>query len=323
MESIKEVINGKYGKSLTKLEQDYQKDYDNDMVFRKLANSTKLSNEVLIKYTTKLENAACEHKNCKECKNLMECKNEVNGYCLTPEANGNSIEFSYYPCKYKIKLDEQNKYLDNVYYFDIPKDIKNANMRDINTIDKKRYPVIKWIKEFIENIDKDIPHKGLYLNGNFGCGKTYLLSAMLNELAKKGKKVAIIYYPEFLRSLKASFGDNDEYQSKFNYIKKVDLLLLDDIGADSVTEWSRDEVLGTILQYRMEEKLQLLSKTFENKKVRTVWDSNEEKYYISVVDIIEVLTESEEPRKYWNWLKTKLSNEENFEAYPKEKKSSS
>lgn len=64
----------------------------------------------------------------------------------------------------------------------------------------------------------------------------------------------------------------------------------------------------------MEEKLQLLSKTFENKKVRTVWDSSKEKYYISVVDIIEVLTESEEPRKYWNWLKTKLSNEENFEV---------
>ena len=51
------------------------------------------------------------------------------------------------------------------------------------------------------------------------------------------------------------FGDNDEYQSKFNYIKKVDLLLLDDIGADSVTEWSRDEVLGTILQTRMDNDL--------------------------------------------------------------------
>lgn len=255
MENIKEVIGGKYGKSLTKLEQDYQKNYDEDLMFRKLANSTKLPTEVLIKYTTKLEQSSCEHKNCKECKNLMECKNEVNGYCYTPDAIGNNIEFAYYPCKYKIKLDEQNKYLDNIYYFDIPKDIKNANMRNINTVDKKRYPVIKWIKEFIENIDKETSHKGLYLNGNFGCGKTYLLSAMLNELAKKGKRVAIIYYPEFLRSLKASFGDNDEYQSKFNYIKKVDLLLLDDIGADSVTEWSRDEVLGTILQYRMEEKL--------------------------------------------------------------------
>lgn len=48
----------------------------------------------------------------------------------------------------------------------------------------------------------------------------------------------------------------------------------------------------------MKEKLKLLSKTFEDKKVRTVWNSNEEKYYISVVDIIEILTESENPRHY-------------------------
>ena len=78
---------------------------------------------------------------------------------------------------------------------------------------------------------------------------------MLNELAKKGKRIGIIYYPEFLRSLKEAFNDNDEYKRKFNYIKKVDMLLLDDIGAETVTEWCRDEVLGTILQYRMEEKL--------------------------------------------------------------------
>ena len=44
-------------------------------------------------------------------------------------------------------------------------------------------------------------------------------------------------------------------KKRFNFIKKANYLLLDDIGADSVTEWSRDEVLGTILQYRMEEKL--------------------------------------------------------------------
>ena len=78
---------------------------------------------------------------------------------------------------------------------------------------------------------------------------------MLNEIAKTGKTIAIVYYPEFLRSLKEAFYDNEEYKKRFNFIKKVNYLLLDDIGADSVTEWSRDEVLGTILQYRMEEKL--------------------------------------------------------------------
>ena len=48
----------------------------------------------------------------------------------------------------------------------------------------------------------------------------------------------------------------------------------------------------------MNSKLQTLNKIFENKKVRTVWNSDEEKYYISVVDVVEILTESTEPRKY-------------------------
>ena len=97
--------------------------------------------------------------------------------------------------------------------------------------------------------------KGIYLTGNFGCGKTYLISAALNELAKKDHKIAIIYYPEFLRSLKESFGDPEGYNEKFKMMKNVEVLLIDDIGAETMTEWSRDEVLGTILQYRMQEGL--------------------------------------------------------------------
>ena len=55
-------------------------------------------------------------------------------------------------------------------------------------------------------------------------------------------------------------------------------------------------------------------KSFENNNIRTIWNKDEEKFYISVVDVIEVLTESNEPRKYWNWLKKKLMNEDNFET---------
>ena len=47
------------------------------------------------------------------------------------------------------------------------------------------------------------------------------------------------------------------------------------------------------------------------KKVRTVWNADEEKYYISVVDIVEILTESANPRHYWNVLKGILKEEEN------------
>jgi hypothetical protein len=48
---------------------------------------------------------------------------------------------------------------------------------------------------------------------------------------------------------------------------------------------------------------------FENKSVRTLWDEEQEKWYVSVIDVIEVLTGSPRPRKYWNALKTKLKAE--------------
>lgn len=50
-------------------------------------------------------------------------------------------------------------------------------------------------------------------------------------------------------------------------------------------------------------------KIFENKKIRTHWDDKEEKWYFSVIDVIEILTETDRPRKYWSDLKTKLKKE--------------
>lgn len=50
-------------------------------------------------------------------------------------------------------------------------------------------------------------------------------------------------------------------------------------------------------------------KIFEDKKVRTLWDAEEEKWYLSIVDVIAVLTDSPNPRKYWSVLKTRLKAE--------------
>lgn len=50
-------------------------------------------------------------------------------------------------------------------------------------------------------------------------------------------------------------------------------------------------------------------KLFENKKIRYVWNAEEEEWYFSVIDVVEVLTESDRPRKYWNDLKKKLMDE--------------
>ena len=57
------------------------------------------------------------------------------------------------------------------------------------------------------------------------------------------------------------------------------------------------------------EKMHLINKIFNNETIRTVWDKDDEKYYISVVDVVGVLTGSNRPRKYWSDLKNNLKNE--------------
>lgn len=60
-----------------------------------------------------------------------------------------------------------------------------------------------------------------------------------------------------------------------------------------------------------QDKMHLVNKIFENETIRTVWDKEEEKYYISVVDIVGVISESKNKQSYWRKLKQRLKNEEN------------
>ena len=63
-----------------------------------------------------------------------------------------------------------------------------------------------------------------------------------------------------------------------------------------------------------QDKMYLINKLFNDKTIRTVWDKDEEKYYVSFVDVAGAAADSSEPRKYWNWLKDKPKKEENFET---------
>lgn len=235
-----------------KLKKDYE-DALKDEDFSLLVSKLKVSKEVLINNTSTLEECAKNYKQCLSCKSIVTCPYQMAGYCYLPKVIDNNLTFSYIPCKFEKKLIKEQNYLNNIYLFDIPKEIKEARLDKIYMKDANRFEVIEWLHKFVNNYDTNKNQKGLYLYGNFGCGKTYLVSAMFNELAHRNVKSAIIYWPEYLRNLKSSF--DTDFKDKFEYIKTVPLLLIDDIGAESVTSWSRDEILGPILQYRMQESL--------------------------------------------------------------------
>ena len=216
-----------------------------NLEFQKLVASLELTDKEAMNYTSKLEEYLQEENNCKNCHGLYECKNKIRGYTNYPQKYNNHLMFSTEACYFK--LQEFKKIKESI---NAAKELETSSLKTIDTRDKNRYILIKWVTNFIKEYDYGKNMKGLYLHGNFGCGKTYILSACFNEMQKRGFKTKIVYLPDLLRTIK---GDFEAMNDIMDELCRVDLLLIDDIGAEKVTDWGRDEILGTILQSRMNE----------------------------------------------------------------------
>ena len=221
-----------------------------DKDFKFIVDKLNIDENVLKNYTSILEECTCEFKNCQKCKGLLNCKNKLTGYTYLPTLKRGRLLFHYKPCKFMQENIEEHSFLKNVTYFSCPDNMKDNFEKDIIKTDKNRFHVIKWLNDFKKKYLTDTNIKGLYLHGNFGCGKSFLVSATLNELASKGIKSSIVFWPEFVRQ-----AFYDDFKDNFEKIKKTPILLIDDIGAENLTAWNRDEILCPLLQYRMDNHL--------------------------------------------------------------------
>ena len=239
----------KFGIEKTDLFREYHNALLNPS-FSELVKNIKLDEKILMTYTSIIEECASEYDHCKNCKGILECPNRIKGHAYLPVMVNGNLNFNYKPCKYQEKIIKNNRFQKNIRFFNTPESLKSASMDKIFKTDKNRFEAILWINEFIAAYKKDNHQKGLYLHGNFGCGKTYMIAALFNELASLDYKSSIIFWPEFLRQ-----AFYDDFKEKYEYVKKVPLLLIDDIGAENLTAWNRDEILCPLLQYRMDEGL--------------------------------------------------------------------
>ena len=236
LKSDKESLDTEYTKSLE------------DEYFKKIVSKLKLDKEYLEKYTSLLEQSSLEFKNCCNCNSIFDCKNKITGFAYLPKVIDGNLVFEYKACKYKKNLIKTEKLLKNIKNFNTPESLKEASISKIYKTDKNRFGVITWLLDFLDNYQSG--DKGLYLHGNFGCGKTYLIAATFNELSNKGIKSSIIFWPEFVRNY-----FSDEAKENIEYVKNVEVLLIDDLGAENLTAYNRDEILCPILQYRMDNRL--------------------------------------------------------------------
>lgn len=179
----------------------------------------------------------------------------LKGYYPKLILNNKKIEVSYIPTNEHIQKKNQKELKRRINSIHMPKDIKEATFDQFELTHGRREALdrsIEFVEKYIE--DPDQFQKGLYLHGAFGVGKTYLLGAIAHELSIFGYPSTLVHYPTFATEMRSSVGKQTT-GSKLDAYKKTPILMLDDIGAEYPTSWIRDDVLGVILQYRMQNEL--------------------------------------------------------------------
>ncbi|RLL47898.1 primosomal protein DnaI [Oceanobacillus piezotolerans] len=257
MEPIQQSLS-KWMKENKNFKENYTKIRDevlNDLEIKEfLSLHPELTDRAINKGLVKLYEYKSQSKQCNQCKSLDCCKNMIKGYSPILYVDNGEIHLTYEKCHTRIMYDREQVQQKLVQSVHMPKEILQASIQSLDN-NEDRGEGLSALFDFIkETGSRKLPQKGIYFYGPFGVGKTYFLGALANELKKFNISSMMIYMPEFVREIKSSFKD-DTTNDKIELFKKADVLMLDDIGAEMQSAWFRDEILGTVLQYRMMEQL--------------------------------------------------------------------
>ncbi|WP_239749238.1 primosomal protein DnaI [Mammaliicoccus sp. H-M34] len=217
-------------------------------------HQSELTNEIIETDLDQLQAYKDQSKCCEKCASYSKCINFVKGHVPELYIENDHIKTRYLPCPNKIEYDERKFESNLVTSFQMPEETLKATIKDIYVDNESRMTIIKKAMEICNKIVAGEDTKGLYVHGPFGTGKSYILGAISNQLKLKKQPSTIIYLPEFIRVLKNGFNDGS-FSDRFESAREAKVLMLDDIGAEELTPWVRDEILGPLLHYRMVHKL--------------------------------------------------------------------
>lgn len=184
---------------------------------------------------------------CKDCMGLYQCHKVSKGMKQAVHVENHHLKTVLVPCKYGKEILEKQNILSHITVSNVSDDLLLSDLKSIKDIMNKE--LASTIDHFLSNTSK----KGLFICGPSGCGKSTLAGFLTRSLAKKGYHLGYVHFPTYLIDLKNSFSEfgND---NNIEELRNVDYLVIDDLGGENVTGWSRDEVLAAVLTYRNQNK---------------------------------------------------------------------
>jgi primosomal protein DnaI len=181
---------------------------------------------------------------CLGCPGLKKCRQPRTGYCLGLRYDGLLQEVAE-PCAYRRQKEKKEAHLARYLVSDLGENFAQVSFQDISLSGEPQ----AYIKAVRAALDLCRHGKGCYLYGPMGSGKTYLAACAANYTASSGGSVAFVHSPAFHERVGLD-RRNREYESEAQRMSCADLLVVDDIGAEEVTDKGRS-VLLAVLDARM------------------------------------------------------------------------
>ncbi|MCD9023966.1 ATP-binding protein [Cohnella silvisoli] len=220
-----------------------------------------LDESVLRANLNRLYQMTKEYRACKECPGLTNCPNDMQGHstginCV--QVGGQWQLNDYKTACSKWTANEQQQLIRRritSFYVDETVFGEQYAESEMIKLDANRAIAVNQLQNYVHTtINHGLQKQGLYLKGDFGTGKTYMAGYLLQKLATAGYSGVIVYMPEFVEDAKALMFEPQKLRETITLMKDADLLVFDDIGAENLTPWVRDHVLGAILNHRMNRK---------------------------------------------------------------------
>ena len=191
-----------------------------------------------------------------ECRKVKEGDTSyiAKGYEPILTMNEGYADVTYKETRQLKEQQEQQAIAKRINLVSLPQSYRKITFADIALDDVARVDTFESLVDFVANYPSP-DQKGLYIYGDMGVGKSFMLAAMAHELSETKKvTTTIIHYPSFTIDVKNGIKDGS-VKEQIDAVKQAEVLVLDDIGAEQFSSWIRDDVLQVILQHRMIEEL--------------------------------------------------------------------
>lgn len=177
---------------------------------------------------------------------LISGNSHLEGYLLMEPYR--RVEFGY---RYNEQYDQLQKIREYVECWHMDEHMLTADMQDFVAEQQSPAAMKAMIMVQREITKGQIPSKGLFISGENGVGKTHMLAALAKAFYAQKIKTIIVFFPELIRELKQNPYTADKI---IRQLQRVPVLMIDDIGSEMQTSFSRDEILLPILNARMNNK---------------------------------------------------------------------